>query len=69
MPLEVMTNTLPTKGKLVYEYNPFHNYRLSKTKYLYKNNYYTRQVLEDKFKLVPVKKDENGNYIKIVNSE
>lgn len=68
MPLEVMTNTLPTKGKLVYEYNPFHNYRLSKTKYLYKNNYYTIQELEDKFKLVPVKKDDN-NYIKITNSE
>ena len=26
--LEVLTQSLPTKGKLVYEYNPFRNYRL-----------------------------------------
>ena len=26
---EVMTKTLPTKGNLVYEYNPLRNYRLS----------------------------------------
>jgi len=27
--LEIGTKILPTKGKLVYEYNPFRNYRLS----------------------------------------
>jgi hypothetical protein len=31
----VMTNKLPTKGNLVYEYNPFRNYRLSENKYYY----------------------------------
>ena len=37
--------TLPTKGNLVYEYNPFRNYRLSKTGYLYKNRLYTPKEL------------------------
>lgn len=36
---------LPTKGNLVYEYNPFRNYRLSKTGYLYKNRLYTPKEL------------------------
>ncbi|MGN0966087.1 MAG: hypothetical protein ACI4OP_00625 [Candidatus Coprovivens sp.] len=41
MELDVLTNSLPTKGKLVYEYNPFHNYRLSENKYSYKDNLYS----------------------------
>ena len=36
---------LPTKGNLVYEYNPFRNYRLSQTGYLYKNRLYTPREL------------------------
>lgn len=36
---------LPTKGNLVYEYNPLRNYRLSKTGYLYKNRLYTPKEL------------------------
>jgi hypothetical protein len=35
IPLQVMLNTLPTKGNLVYEYNPFRNYRMSENKYWY----------------------------------
>lgn len=31
----------PTEGNLVYEYNPFRNYRLSDTKVYYKNRYWT----------------------------
>ena len=53
MKLEVLTNSLPTKGKLVYEYNPFHNYRLSENKYSYKGNLYTLKQLEDQFGIVP----------------
>ena len=41
MPLNVMLNVLPTKGNLVYEYNPFRNYRLTKDKYYYDGKYYT----------------------------
>ena len=44
--LKVMTNSLPTKGKLVYEYNPLRNYRLSENKYLYKENYYYLKELK-----------------------
>ena len=46
MPLNVMLNVLPTKGNLVYEYNPFRNYRLTKDKYWYDGKYYTLEELE-----------------------
>ena len=47
MNLNVMLNTLPTKGNLVYEYNPFRNYRLSGNRYYYKGDYLTLEDLED----------------------
>ena len=47
--LQVMLNTLPTKGHLVYEYNPFRNYRLNENKYYYKGSYYTKNELEREF--------------------
>ena len=36
---------LPTTGNLVYEYNPFRNYRLSQTSYLYKSRLYSPKEL------------------------
>lgn len=48
---EVMTQTLPTKGKLVYEYNPLRNYRLTENKYYYKQDYYTEEELKSNFKI------------------
>lgn len=36
---------LPSKGNLVYEYNPFRNYRLSSTGYRYKNKLYSPKEL------------------------
>ena len=32
---------LPQKGNMVYEYNPFRNYRLTENKYFYKNKFYS----------------------------
>ena len=55
---EVLTNVLPTKGNLVYEYNPFRNYRLSQDMLEYKGDYYTEKQLEEKFGIV-ISKDEN----------
>lgn len=46
---EVLTKVIPTKGNLVYEYNPFRNYRLSQDKYLYQGGYYSEEELESKF--------------------
>ena len=51
IPLNVMLNTLPTKGNLVYEYNPLRNYRLTSNKYWYKENYYTLEELEKEFSI------------------
>lgn len=41
----VALKTLPTKGNLVYEYNPFRNYRLTQTRYSYKNKLLTCKEL------------------------
>ena len=49
--LEVMTSVTPTKGNLVYEYNPFRNYRLTKNMYEYKDQLYSLQELEDIYHL------------------
>ena len=49
--LHVQTKTLPTKGNLVYEYNPLRNYRLSSNKYEYEGNLYSLGELFDKFKI------------------
>jgi hypothetical protein len=49
--LNVLTNSLPTKGKLVYEYNPFRNYRLSSNKYYFKGQYLTLDELKDKYNI------------------
>lgn len=47
--LRTALKTLPTKGNLVYEYNPFHNYRLTQDKFLYKDQFYTLSELKETF--------------------
>ena len=37
----LMLKVFPTKGNLVYEYNPFRNFRLEEDAYEYKGKYYT----------------------------
>ena len=49
---EVNTQVMPTKGNLVYEYNPFRNYRLNQNMLEYKGDYYTQKQLEEKFGIV-----------------
>lgn len=45
MDFGVALKVLPSKGNLVYEYNPFRNYRLTQTGYLYKNRLFTPREL------------------------
>ena len=45
--LGVAIKTLPQNGNLVYEYNPFRNYRLTEDMYSYQNHLYTLQELND----------------------
>ena len=45
----VQTKTIPTKGNLVYEYNPFYNLRLAENKFGYKDNLYTESELKEQF--------------------
>lgn len=47
--LEVQTKMLPTKGNLVYEYNPFRNYRITQNMYEYKNQLYSLGDLWNNF--------------------
>ena len=39
--------TLPTEGNLVYEYNPFYNYRLNRTMVFYKNRLWELSEIAD----------------------
>ena len=54
-PIEFNTQLkiLPTKGKLVYEYNPFRNYRLSQLCFEYNQQTYNLGELYKKFKIYP----------------
>lgn len=68
----VQTKVLPTKGNIVYEYNPFRNYRLTQNKYEYKDQLYTLDELAQKFQITPNKektewwqKTSNGLSVKI----
>ena len=63
MPLNVMLNVLPTKGNLVYEYNPFRNYRLTKDKYYYDGKYYTLEELKSEYNIVPNSDNQSWNNV------
>ena len=71
----VQTKVLPTKGNLVYEYNPFRNYRLTQIKYEYQEQLYTEQELEDNFNIfidktyevVPNATIQNGKKVALEN--
>lgn len=45
----VQTKVAPTKGNLVYEYNPFRNYRINQPMYEYKNGLYSIEDLNKHF--------------------
>lgn len=57
--ISVLTKILPKKGNLVYEYNPFRNYRLSNDYYEYQNQYYTEDQLRDTFGIEYDKKTDH----------
>lgn len=57
----VLTQVLPTKGNLVYEYNPLRNYRLSKTMFEFKGSLYS---LYDLYKLFGIYLEINNNLFK-----
>ena len=60
---DVISKTLPTKGNLVYEYNPLRNYRLSKTMYEYKGNLYSLGELCSRFDVFPKLNKDSDNII------
>lgn len=45
MSFNALFKVAPTEGNLVYEYNPFRNYRLTKDMFEYGGHYYTREEL------------------------
>ena len=54
--------TLPSKGNLVYEYNPFYNYRLDEDMFLYNNVFYTKKELVAKLKNIDIE-TINDDYV------
>ena len=59
---EVQTKVLPTKGNLVYEYNPFRNYRLNKIMFEYNGEYYTEDQLLSNFNIRKINNQWRLNY-------
>ena len=58
--LEVQTQVVPTKGNLVYEYNPFRNYRLTKRMYEYNGDLLSEEELLQRYGLQVYKKEEDN---------
>ena len=68
--LEVQTKITPTKGNLVYEYNPFRNYRINQNMYEYQEGLYSLGDLWRKFGIsLYCIEDTTGDYYKIVEAE
>lgn len=62
----VQTQTLATKGNLVYEYNPFRNLRLSENKFEYDNQLYTESELNSQYNIycgISLLSDKIYNYL------
>ena len=53
----LMLKVFPVKGNIVYEYNPFHNFRVEKNSFEYKKFIYTEEELFEKYGIKP-----NGDY-------
>lgn len=60
--LEALVKTLPTKGNLAYEYNPFRNYRLTKDMYEYDGNLWTKEELGTKYKIKVESTQSSGEW-------
>ena len=45
MLVKLISQVQATKGKLVYEYNPFRNYRLTQNMYYFRDNFYSKEDL------------------------
>ena len=45
MLVKLISQVQATKGKLVYEYNPFRNYRLTQNMYYFRDNFYSKRDL------------------------
>lgn len=56
----------PSEGNLVYEYNPFYNYRLDDNYFLYNGKYYTQKELEEELTIVGNQwTDKLGNLVEV----
>ena len=43
----IMSKILPSKGNMAWEYNPFRNYRLSESKYYFREKFFSKEELEE----------------------
>ena len=64
---ETMLKVQPTKGQLVYEYNPLRNYRCTRTMFEYQGDYYTEDQLKEEFNIV--RSSDNKEWHKDVHIE
>lgn len=65
----VALKVTPSKGNLVYEYNPFRNYRLSQTAYFYKNRLFSpRELLIELGKITQDAQKSDEECINIISN-
>lgn len=65
----VALKVTPSKGNLVYEYNPFRNYRLSQTAYFYRNRLFSpRELLIELGKIAQNAQESDEECINIIAS-
>lgn len=62
MQFNLVINQQPSKGNLVYEYNPFRNYRLQQDMYYFRNKYLTKQELLDELQVTKEAQDSFNPY-------
>ena len=66
----ILSKRLPIEGNLAWEYNPFRNYRLSESKYYFRDKYFSpKELLEELDVLNKVYSSSNSNYINIDNHQ
>ena len=71
MLVKLISQVQATKGKLVYEYNPFRNYRLTQNMYYFRDNFYSKKDKECIREIIGKKDNDNCecNFQSILDTE
>lgn len=60
----LLSKRLPSSGNLAWEYNPFRNYRLTKSKYFFRNKFFSKEELEEELGKKILEEDKDWSKFK-----